>query len=353
MTRFSLCAALLPLAVAGCNSASAEMPLKPEGAAISVQTAEVKARPMPNELLLTGQLVANQQSDVAANAVGRVVKTLVDRGSVVRSGEILAQLDTKSAQLSEAEARANLENAQASEELAQELCKRNTELLQRGAISKEEGERTASQCRTSAASLEAARARSAMAEKTLSDATVRAPFSGMIGERYVSVGEYVQPATRVVTLVQLDPLRLQLTVSEADIGKIHEDQQVSFSVEAFPDRTFTGTLKFVDPTVRTSTRDLIAEAVVANADHALRAGMFATAHLTLPDQMLPAVQQDALVIEGSSTRLFAIVAGHVEERVVQKGPSRDGWVALLDGAKDGDKVVSPVTSAVKDGVPVK
>ena len=189
---------------AGCVGAKAEPPPRPEGTPVAVQTAAVKAAAMPNQLPLTGQLVANQQSDVAANGVGKVIRTLVDRGSVVGLGATLIQLDTKSAQLSQAEANANLQNAEASEDLARTLCKRTDELLQRGAISKEEWERTSSQCRTSTASLEAARARASIAEKTLSDATVRAPFAGLVGQRYVSVGEYVQPATRVVTLVELE-----------------------------------------------------------------------------------------------------------------------------------------------------
>ncbi len=338
---------------AGCGGAKTEPATRPEPPAVSVQTADVKALPMPNQLPLTGQLVANQQSEVAANGVGKVIRTLVDRGSLVNAGATLIQLDTKSAQLSQAEAHANVQNAEASEELARTLCKRTDDLLARGAISKEEWERTSSQCRTSTAMLDAARARASLAEKTLSDATVRAPFAGMVGQRYVSVGEYVQPATRVVTLVELDPLRLQLTVPEADVGQIKEGQEVRFFVDAFPNRPFVGTIKYIDPTLRAATRDLVAEAVVKNADHDLKPGMFASAFVTLPDQTLPTVPKEALLAEGGSTHLFAVVNGHLEERIVQPGAERDGRVAILEGVKPDEKVVSAITEAVKDGVPVR
>jgi membrane fusion protein, multidrug efflux system len=340
------------LFAAACENAQAEAPLKAEPPPIHVATVEVASRPMPNELPLTGQLVANQQSEVAANGVGRVVRTLVDRGSFVKEGAALIQLDTRSAQLEAAEARAALQTAQVSQDLAQQLCKRTDELYVRQAISKEEWERTSSQCRTSAASVEGARARADLAAKTLSDATVRAPFSGMVGERYVSVGEYVQPPTRVVTLVELDPLRLQLTVPEADVGQIHEGQEVRFTVEAFPGRTFTGVVKYLDPTVRASTRDLIAEAVVQNADHVLKPGMFATARLVLPDAARPVVPKTALIEEGNSLHLFAVVKGHLEERIVQVGPEREGAVAILDGVKSGEKVVAAPTDDIRDGLPV-
>ncbi|MBS2030900.1 MAG: efflux RND transporter periplasmic adaptor subunit [Deltaproteobacteria bacterium] len=342
------------LALAACSQGEKkEDPTAPEPPAIHVETVAVANAPMPHELPLTGQLVANQQSEVAANGAGRVVKTLVERGTYVKEGTTLLQLDTKSAQLSEAEAKANLSTAMAAQELADTLCKRNQELFDKGAISKEEWERTGNQCKTSAATVEAAHARADMAAKTLSDATVRAPFSGMIGERYVSVGEYVQPATRVVSLVELDPLRLQLTVPEADIGQVQEGREVSFKVDAFADRKFTGTVKFVDPTVRSNTRDLIVEAVVENPDHVLKPGMFATAHLQLPDEPLPVVPKTAIFSEGSTAHLFAVVDKHVEERIVQLGPERDGKVAVLDGLKAGDTVVAQLSDAVKDGVPVK
>ena len=351
-TRFAA-ASLAVLALAGCNGgAKKEPPAAPEPPAIHVETATAAPRPMPRDLPVTGQLVANQQSDVAANAAGRVLQTLVERGTYVKQGAVLVQLDSKSLRLTQVEANANVQTAMAAQELADTLCKRNQELFDKGAISKEEWERTASQCKTSAASVEAARARSDLAAKSLSDATVRAPFAGMVGERFVSVGEYVQPSTKVVNLVELDPLRLQLTLAEADIGHVQQDQPVQFSVEAFSDQTFTGTVKYIDPTVRSTTRDMVVEAVVPNSDHKLRPGMFATARLHLPDEPLVSVPKTALRTEGTTTHLFAVVDGHIEERIVQAGPERDGFVAVLDGVSAGDVVVSKLDPAVKDGVPV-
>ena len=90
-----------------------------------------------------------------------------------------------------------------------------------------------------------------------------------------------------------------------------------------------------------------------NPDHVLKPGMFANAYVTLPDQTLPTVPKAALLNESGSTHLFAVIKGHLEERIVQPGPERGDLVAILEGVKNDEQVVSKITEAVKDGVPVK
>ncbi|MCP3065588.1 efflux RND transporter periplasmic adaptor subunit [Myxococcus sp. K38C18041901] len=349
---FSTGSALVLLSLSACSRKEAEPPAAPPPAAIHVDTVTVQAHPMPRTLPLTGSLVSHQKSDVAANASGVVIKTFVERGALVKEGQPLVQLDTRGAELSQAEARANLGNLQAQQELAQSQCERYEKLLDKGAISRDEWDKIASQCKAAAGSTEAARARMELARKTLSDAIVRAPFAGRVDERHVSVGEYVQPNSKVAFIVELDPLRIQLSVGESDIQRIQEGQQVAFDVSAFPKERFRGTVKYIGPTVRADSRDLVVEAVVDNPDRKLRPGMFATAHLQLPEQLLPSVPRTTLVTQGQVTRLFAVVDGHIEERVVRTGPECDGLVAVLDGLQPGERVVNQPGPQVKDGTPV-
>jgi membrane fusion protein (multidrug efflux system) len=345
----AVAAAVLTACDGGPKAVPAAAPPPP---AIHVTTVAVKAQPMPHDLPLTGSLVANQQSDVAANATGRVIKTFVERGDFVKLGQPLVQLDQRTASLSELEARANLESASLQQKLADAQCARNEELFKKGAITKDEWDRVASSCQTSARAAAAAHARADLASQTVSDSTVRAPFPGMVGDRFVSVGEYVQPSTKVATVTELDPLRLQLTVSEADIAAVAPGLTVHFDVAAFPDVPFTGSVKFIGPSVRENTRDLVVEALVDNADKKLRPGMFATAHLVLPDQKLNVVPQTALKSDGTTTRAYVVAANAIEERIVQTGPTRDGMVAILDGLKVGDQVVTQPDDKVRDGIPV-
>jgi membrane fusion protein (multidrug efflux system) len=332
--RIPFRAVLVAAALTACEGHRAEPPAAPPPPAIHVTTTVVKAQPMPHDLPLTGSLVANQQSEVAANASGRVVKTFVERGDFVTLGQPLVQLDQRSARLSAVEAKANLESATLQKQLADTQCARNEQLLAKGAITKDEWQRADSQCQTSVSAAAAARARAEVATQTVTDSTVRAPFAGMIGDRYVSVGEYVQPQTKVATVTELEPLRLQLTVPEADIAAVQPG------------------LTVIGPSVRESTRDLVVEALVDNADKKLRPGMFATAHLLLPDQSLPVVPQAALKSDGTTTRAYVVNGGAIEERIVQPGPTRDGVVAILDGLKAGEVVVLSPDDKVRDGVPV-
>ncbi|HEY2749353.1 MAG TPA: efflux RND transporter periplasmic adaptor subunit [Polyangia bacterium] len=344
--------ALLASALGGCNqqeAASAERKQKPVAAA----TVVVGERELPNTLLLAGTLKANQESDLAANATGRVTRTTVERGSYVKMGQTIAQLDVRQATLSASEADANVATAQAQRSAAEQECARYQRLLDRGAISQQEFDRQTTSCKTATSSAEAAESRAALAKETLSNGTVRAPFPGLVSERYVSVGEYVMPSTKVAHIVDIDPLRLELTIPEQNMSAVHEGQEVSFQVGAFPDRTFTGVVHYIGPAVRATTRDLVFEAMVSNKDKLLRPGLFATAQLDVGKQKLPVVPRSAIKTDGDTSRLYAVVEKHVEERIVQLGPVAGDVVGVLKGVNAGERIVAKPTDEISDGVEVQ
>src|SRR5690349_13852779 len=152
---------------------------------------------MPNTVLLAGTLKANQESDLAANASGRVTRTMVERGSYVGTGSAIAQLDTRLASLSATEAEANVQTSRTQKAQADAECARYDGLFKRGVITEQEYERQTTSCKTAGSAAVAAETRAALSKQTLADGTIRAPFPGLVSERYVSVGEYVMPSTRV------------------------------------------------------------------------------------------------------------------------------------------------------------
>jgi RND family efflux transporter MFP subunit len=354
MRRLSLVlASLLPLA-GGCNQQqanSAEMRAKQKP--IAAPTVVVAEKELPSTLLLAGTLKANQESELAANASGRVMRTMVERGSYVRSGQALAQLDVRMATLSATEAEANFETARSQKGQAEADCARFDKLLERGAITQQEYDRQVTACKTATSSTTAAETRAALAKQTLSDGTVRAPFPGLVSERYVSVGEYVSPSTKVAHIVDIDPLRLELTIPEQNMSAVKEGQEVMFQVGAFPDRTFTGVVHYIGPAVRATTRDLVFEAMVQNKDKLLRPGLFATAQLDVGKRKLPVVPKTALKVDGDTTRLYAVIEKHVEERIVQVGPTQGDLVGVLNGVAAGERVVVKPTEQISDGVEVE
>ncbi len=336
------------LAGGGCaRGSAATLEHEPPPAKVRVQTTLVGEQPVPKILRLTGVLSSNERTDLAANASGRVTKTFVERGDHVNQGAVLAQLDARSAALSRAEAEANVTSAAAQLKNERADCERYADLLAKGAITQQEYDKQSTTCRTQAANEEGARARAAEAVQTLSDSAIRAPFSGVIAERFVHVGDYVHADTRVVTLLVDDPLRLELTVPEANIGSVHKGLIVSFETVAVPGRTFSAEVKFLGNEIREATRDLVVEAVTDNRDHVLLPGMFVTAQLPVGEVTLPVVPANALTRRNDNDCLFTVVDGHLEERILQLGPKVGELVAIADGVKKGESVViSPPSNAV-------
>lgn len=303
-------------------------------------------------LPLTGQLRGNRETELAANAMGRVVATHVERGSVVKAGQTLATLDVRAAALSAAEARIQLENAQVASDASLRECERARALLGSGAVSRQEAERLEAQCAASTLSIAAARTRSAMAAQNVGDGVIRAPFAGVIAERFVDVGEYVRADSRVVTLVDPSSLRLELTVPEAHIARAQVGAPVRFSVAGYPDASFAGRISFVAGSVRPATRDVVAEAVVDNPEGILRSGMFASVQLQIGTERATVVPPTAVVARDGKKIVFVRGVERVEQRIVQpveltgKGP-----VAIRRGVVEGEEVIVEPPPDLKNGEP--
>ena len=339
---------------AGCGTAAANTKHQKAEPTVKVETIAVAERAVPRFLTLTGTLVAHQKADVAADTMGKVQRTYVERGSFVGKGALLAVVDARSAALTQAEASAEARAAKVRSVQAKADCERSEKLFREGSISKAEFEREGAQCEASQWSNRAAEARAGQAGRALGDANIRAPFSGIVMERLVTAGEYVRPDTRVVTLVDIDRLRLELTVPESAVGNVNEGQTVSFRVASFADREFPAKIQYVGPAVRRTSRDLVVEAILDNADHRLRPGMFATAKVELGTASTPVVPLTALREEGSARRLFVVSRDrHLEERIVEAGDQMGDVVAIVRGVTSGEHIVKVAAGEVRDGLRVE
>jgi membrane fusion protein (multidrug efflux system) len=338
--------------VPACNRASASEHAARAESALEVSTVEVTTRQVAQTQALTGTLTPNRKSDVAADATGKVAASLIERGALVASGAVLVRLDRRSAALAEEEARSQAGAAKAQQALAERECARADKLFAEGAINGAEHDRARAQCDATRLQAAAASARARLAGKNLGDAVVRAPFRGVIAERYVSEGEYVRPDTRVATLVEIDPLRLELSVPEAAVHVLQKSAEVAFQVAAFPGETFHGKIRYVGPAVRRQSRDLLVEAVVANAERRLLPGMFATAQLVTGSGEQPVVPESAVKHGGEVDRVFVVAGDRLEERLVALGPRGGSGIAVLSGVRPGERIVVSVTPELRDGARV-
>jgi RND family efflux transporter MFP subunit len=351
MTKPSIYLLVSALALSGCKRTEAEAK-KPEAERIHVDTFEAAKRSVAREITLTGVLAANERTDLAANASGRVMKVFVELGQRVVAGAPIAQLDKRSAVLAAQEAVANVQTAAEQLAASKKDCDRYQRLLAKGAITQQEYDRAMGQCSTQGSSELAARVKVEQAAQSLADSTIRAPFAGKIADRNINVGDYVQASSKVVTLLSDNPLRLRLTVPESSIAAIKPNLEVRFETASVPNREFKGSIKYIGGEVREQTRDLIVEAIVDNSDGALLPGMFVTAHIATGASELPVVPKKALVA-GSTPSVFIVEGDRARQRILQLGPPTGDELSVIDGIKPGDRVVMNPSNKLADGALVE
>jgi RND family efflux transporter MFP subunit len=376
----------------GCSTGNAKSGDAPAAAAaIAVSSATATAQPIARYIRATGSLTAEEQADVAAETAGRVVSAPVERGTpVAKDAELirLSPIETE-AQLKEAEANAaqiearlgisngapfdvnavpEVQNAKATYELTQSEFGRIKSLLDQRVVSQSEYDQRRTQAEAARQqfesaknaasqqyqSLQAARARVALARKANSDTVVRAPFTGSIAERLVSVGDYVNRGMKVAVVVRTNPLRIKLTVPEQFISSVAVGQPVNFEVDAYSGRTFAGTVRYVSPSLQADQRALTVEAVVPNPDGELKPGLFATARIEERDRT-PGVLVPASAVQttGGTSRVFVLANNRAEERIVTTGQAVGDLVEIVGGLKAGEKVATTNLGQLADGVAIK
>ena len=392
-TNYAVTGALLALSAlsAACvaSSAAATPERKPEP--LEISAVKVESRAIDRYLRVTGSLVADEQAEVSAEATGRVVATPVERGTRVEAGALLVRVsDTEtSAQLLEAEANAaqiearlglaegqpfdpmrvpDVMSARASLDFAEAEFARIGSLLQQKVVSQSEYDQRRSQveaarqqyqaqqnvAQQSYRSLQAARARIALARKSAADTSIRAPFTGLVAERLVSVGDYVTRGTRVATVVRIDPMRVELTVPEQAVALVKAGQAVRLTVDAYPGEEFAARIRFVSPSLRADQRALTVEAVAANADGRLKPGLFASASIQRPTSA-PALLVPVTAVEtvSGTSRVYVVKADKVEERIVTTGETIDRLVEITSGLAAGDVVAAEPKGRLLDGAAVR
>lgn len=397
MSRVSTCSLLAALALtmtaAGCGRPeTGAIAAEGESAAVAVAATSVVAESITRLIRVSGTLVAQEKAEVSAEINGRVIATPIERGSPVgvnaeliriSPAEVVAQADEAEANVAQIEARLGIRNgetfdvervpevasAKAARQLAQAELERAKQLSERQLLSAADFDQRAAQSESAARqydtarnaalqqyqSLVAARARASLAKKAVADATVRSPFSGVVDERLVSVGDFVTRGMKVATVLRVDPLRVELTVPALFVSEVATGRTVTLEIDAYPGETFTGHVRYVSPALNAESRALIVEAEVANEGVRLKPGFFATAHIE------QARREEALMVPASAIRTVAgtprvfVVAGNAsdrraEERVVATGQPVGDKVEVTSGLAAGEQIVATGLDRVVDGV---
>jgi RND family efflux transporter MFP subunit len=331
--------------------AASTAPAKPQ-VIIKGSTGKSVERSFPRFLRVTGQLTAQSDAVVAADAVGRVVTAPIERGTAVKAGDILATLDERQAKLSVAEADASAALAKSRLALAKNEQERNKPLAEKKAVADADYQKLLTEVAAREAELAAAGARLDQAQKILDDSVIRAPFGGVVAERMVEPGEYVRQDSSVARVVDVATLRLVLSVPETEVGGLKIGQTVEFTTAAFPNQLFNGKLKFLGTSMREASRDLIIEAAVDNADGKLRPGFFCNARIQMRVENAVAVPEKALRIDGNRRRVFVIAEDKtLSERLVEVGEIREGFVEIRRGISKDETLLMEPSADAADGLP--
>lgn len=347
-------------------------------------------QPMTRFIAVSGTLAAQEEAEVAAEVAGRVVATPIERGSRVGRGATLIQISDAevAAQAREAEANAaqlearlgmasgapfdvdrvpEVANARAAQVLAGTEFERTRmlqaqQLISRSDFDQKQAQAEAAQRQYEVArngaeqqfqALMAARARVSMARKALADTHVRAPFDGVVGERLVSVGDYVTRGAKVASIMRVSPLRLELTVPAQYLKTVATGRTVHLDVDAYAGEAFTGVVRFVSPALKSDARALVIEAIVANADGRLKPGLFATARIEQAEQT-PAIliPKAAVSTNGEVSRVFVVTGDRAEERLITLGQAVGEHVEATSGIAAGDRVIVGGRERLRDGAPI-
>ncbi|MFN8627407.1 MAG: efflux RND transporter periplasmic adaptor subunit [Candidatus Binatia bacterium] len=308
--------------------------------AVPVTVAPVVARPSVRAVNFVGTLYGNQDVTLSSQVDGQITVLKADLGDAVTEGQVLAQIDDDQLRARLQETEAMLAKAQADEA-------RGRQLVGEKVISPQEYESMKTQAAVARAQTETLRV-------TIRHARVESPITGAVAKRFVSAGEYVHPGSQLFTLVAEDPLKLRGDVPERFAHELQIGQPVEVRVDAFPDRPFTGRLARISPASNPENRSVAIEALVDNADRALKPGFFANAGIiTRTDDRALMVPQEAVITFAGVTKLFVVKDGVAHERKVRVGTRGSaGMVEVTEGLEPDESVATSGLTKLENGIAV-
>jgi RND family efflux transporter MFP subunit len=306
---------------------------------------------------LTGTLRAVDQVTVKAKVAAEVRAVMVREGEPVKAGQVLVKFDTSEYEARVAQARGNLNNARAQMEIATKTRDNNLALVEKGFISKNAFDNSASQYAAAKASVDSAQGALDIVLKSLNDTVSRAPISGLVSVRHVQPGEKVAMDSRLLEIVNLQQLELEAAVPSSEISKVAIAQKVELRIEGLAQR-FDGKVVRINPSTQAGSRSVPVYVQVANPQNLLRVGMFADGRLLLSSKAgVVTLPQSAVRKVNDGSFVFAIVNNKIERLPVTLGSTGlvgdDHHIEITSGLEFGTQVIRADMGNLTPGTPVR
>jgi membrane fusion protein (multidrug efflux system) len=315
----------------------------------AVTTIVARQEEWPATLSSIGTVVAVHGVTVSADLPGIVGAIAFDSGKTVRAGDLLVKLDTRQEQ-------AQLAAAESQRNLARLNLDRVRGLRDEGIVAESEFDRVAAEHKQAEARVGEIRA-------TIERKTIRAPFSGILGIRQVNLGQYLNGGGAIVPLQSLHPIYVNFSVPQQEVTQLRVGGEVGVTVEGMSDAKFTGKITAIDSIVDEGTRNVQAQATLANSEGRLRPGMFVKTHVVLgASSAIVALPASAISYApyGDSVFVLGDMKGPkgesyrgVRQQFVKLGASRGDQVAVVSGLAAGDEVVTSGAFKLRNGAAVK
>jgi membrane fusion protein, multidrug efflux system len=313
--------------------AGMQMQMPPE----TVTATQVRSERWADTVTATGSLVAVQGVTVSAELGGKVSRIAFESGDRVKAGDLLVRLDTTAEE-------AQLRSAEAAAKLARINLDRNQDLRKNRTISQADLDTAEANFKQATAQVDNVRA-------TIEKKTITAPFAGLLGLRQVNLGQIVEQGTPVVTLQTLDPIYIDFSLPQQRYASLSVGSTVQITTDAAPGEVFEGRILAINPEIDTLTRSVRIRAVMANRGEHLRAGMFANVKVVLPHEedylIIPATSvlyapygDTVFVIDTQKDETSGEEQQILRQQIVRLGRTRGDFVAVTEGLKAGEMVVT-------------
>ena len=304
---------------------------------------------------VSGAIMPEREAAVRAQVGGSVLQIYADQGQAVRRGQTLARIEAGGLQDVFLSARAGVTAASNNADIARRELARSEKLLAAGAIAERDIEQARRSAIAANAALADARARLATAQKQVGNTVITAPINGVVSERPISAGDVVQPGALLFSVVDPSSMRLEGSVPAEQLSQVRLGAPVTFTVNGYPGRTFTGRVTRVNPTADPATRQVRIVISIPNAEGRLVGGLFATGRLASESHTGMLVPATAVDSRSNVPAVFRIKGGKVERVPVQLGLRDDAseQVEIASGVQVGDTVLLGAAQGITVGTIVK
>lgn len=310
-------------------------------APVAVDVAQVASVRLVDDVNAIGTIRSNEAVVIRPEVAGRITRLNFDDGQHVKKGQILIAFDATVNQAEVQQAKAELGIARANFE-------RNVDLAKQKFISDRARDE-------SLANVQVLEAKLALAQARLSKLEIKAPFSGIVGIRSVSVGDYVKDGADLINLEDISSVKVDFRVPEKYVDQVQRGQAIEVQVDALPDKPFRARVDAVDPQVDSDGRSALLRGRIGNPEGKLKPGMFARVRLILAarDNAL-VVPEESIVPQGGKVTVWKVVDGKAVRTEVKTGLRRAAKVEIVEGLRLGDMVVTAGQIRLsKDGTPVR